>query len=150
MYKYFLSNKAIPENMSAVLISISEMSYNELNCTWNNSLSHLRVPVLFSPVYQLRHRFASPLRSTSQYIQWNMVDCGNSRCSQERRAFRKELLSWSKKIPLAVGEFFSDYEILKKGWDESCYLWFTVKISWLHCQNSDSLAVPCCEHTPCK
>lgn len=32
-----------------------------------------------------------------------MVDCGNSRCSQERRAFRKELLSWSKKIPIAVG-----------------------------------------------
>ncbi|XP_061194203.1 mushroom body large-type Kenyon cell-specific protein 1-like [Saccostrea echinata] len=32
-----------------------------------------------------------------------MVDCGNSRCSQERRAFRKELLSWSKKVPIAVG-----------------------------------------------
>ncbi|KAK3096026.1 hypothetical protein FSP39_022113 [Pinctada imbricata] len=32
-----------------------------------------------------------------------MVDCGNSRCSQERRSFRKELLTWSKKIPIALG-----------------------------------------------
>ncbi|XP_013412727.1 ligand-dependent nuclear receptor corepressor-like protein isoform X2 [Lingula anatina] len=32
-----------------------------------------------------------------------MVDCGNIRCAQERRAFKKDLLSWTKKIPLAVG-----------------------------------------------
>ncbi|CAC5425944.1 unnamed protein product [Mytilus coruscus] len=32
-----------------------------------------------------------------------MVDCGNSRCLQEKRSFKKELLSWSKKIPIAVG-----------------------------------------------
>lgn len=34
----------------------------------------------------------------------NMVDCSNTRCSQERRLFKKELLTWSKKIPLIVGE----------------------------------------------
>jgi hypothetical protein len=108
------STKLFLKTRMVVFISTSAMSYNQLNCTWNNSSSHLRVPVLFTPVYQLRHRFASLLRSTSQYIQWNMVDCGNSRCSQERRAFRKELLSWSKKIPLAVGKFFSNHEIFKK------------------------------------
>ncbi|KAK3595871.1 hypothetical protein CHS0354_014694 [Potamilus streckersoni] len=32
-----------------------------------------------------------------------MVDCGSARCYQERRIFRKELLSWSKKIPILVG-----------------------------------------------
>lgn len=32
-----------------------------------------------------------------------MVDCGNSRCLQEKRSFKKELLSWSKKIPIAIG-----------------------------------------------
>ncbi|CAH1783706.1 unnamed protein product [Owenia fusiformis] len=32
-----------------------------------------------------------------------MVDCGNSRCAQERRLFKKELLSWSKKVPLMCG-----------------------------------------------
>ncbi|XP_052771254.1 mushroom body large-type Kenyon cell-specific protein 1-like [Mya arenaria] len=33
----------------------------------------------------------------------NMVDCGNVRCYQERRLIKKELMSWSKKIPLVVG-----------------------------------------------
>ncbi|OWF51764.1 mushroom body large-type Kenyon cell-specific protein 1-like [Mizuhopecten yessoensis] len=32
-----------------------------------------------------------------------MVDCGNIRCVQERKSFKKELLSWSKKVPIAVG-----------------------------------------------
>ncbi|XP_060564549.1 mushroom body large-type Kenyon cell-specific protein 1-like isoform X2 [Ruditapes philippinarum] len=32
-----------------------------------------------------------------------MVDCGNLRCFQERRLIKKELMSWSKKIPIAVG-----------------------------------------------
>ncbi|XP_064600310.1 mushroom body large-type Kenyon cell-specific protein 1-like [Liolophura sinensis] len=32
-----------------------------------------------------------------------MVDCGNARCAQERRLFRKELMTWSKKLPLVVG-----------------------------------------------
>ncbi|XP_069139575.1 mushroom body large-type Kenyon cell-specific protein 1-like isoform X2 [Argopecten irradians] len=32
-----------------------------------------------------------------------MVDCGNTRCVQERKSFKKELLSWSKKVPIAVG-----------------------------------------------
>ncbi|XP_070212716.1 uncharacterized protein [Littorina saxatilis] len=31
-----------------------------------------------------------------------MVDCGNPRCAQERRFFKKELLSWSKKVPLMI------------------------------------------------
>ncbi|KAJ8317573.1 hypothetical protein KUTeg_005477 [Tegillarca granosa] len=31
-----------------------------------------------------------------------MVDCGNTRCSQEKKSFKKELMSWSKKIPLIV------------------------------------------------
>ncbi|KAL5016778.1 hypothetical protein ScPMuIL_006367 [Solemya velum] len=33
----------------------------------------------------------------------NMVDCGSSRCVQERRSFKKELQTWSKKVPLVVG-----------------------------------------------
>ncbi|XP_052253685.1 mushroom body large-type Kenyon cell-specific protein 1-like [Dreissena polymorpha] len=33
----------------------------------------------------------------------NMVDCGNLRCFQERRLIKKDLMSWSKKIPLVVG-----------------------------------------------
>ena len=35
----------------------------------------------------------------------NMVDCSNTRCIQERRLFKKELLTWSKKVPLIVGEY---------------------------------------------
>ncbi|XP_041371288.1 ligand-dependent nuclear receptor corepressor-like protein [Gigantopelta aegis] len=31
-----------------------------------------------------------------------MVDCGSAQCAQERRTFRNELLSWSKKIPMTV------------------------------------------------
>ncbi|XP_053407295.1 mushroom body large-type Kenyon cell-specific protein 1-like [Mercenaria mercenaria] len=32
-----------------------------------------------------------------------MVDCGNLRCFQERRLIKKDLMTWSKKIPLVVG-----------------------------------------------
>uniref|UniRef100_A0A0L8HZ04 Uncharacterized protein n=1 Tax=Octopus bimaculoides TaxID=37653 RepID=A0A0L8HZ04_OCTBM len=31
-----------------------------------------------------------------------MVDCGGLRCAQERRSFKKELLSWGKKIPVLI------------------------------------------------
>ncbi|ESO96825.1 hypothetical protein LOTGIDRAFT_159569 [Lottia gigantea] len=31
-----------------------------------------------------------------------MVDCGNPRCAQERRSFRKELISWGKKVPVLI------------------------------------------------
>ncbi|XP_050397591.1 ligand-dependent nuclear receptor corepressor-like protein [Patella vulgata] len=31
-----------------------------------------------------------------------MVDCGNPRCAQDRRSFRKELLSWGKKVPVLL------------------------------------------------
>jgi len=31
------------------------------------------------------------------------VDCGSARCIQDRRVFKKELLTWSKKVPLLVG-----------------------------------------------
>lgn len=36
----------------------------------------------------------------------NMVDCGNLRCFQERRLIKKELMTWSKKIPIAVGMYY--------------------------------------------
>ena len=35
----------------------------------------------------------------------NMVDCGGLRCAQERRSFKKELLSWGKKIPVLIGKW---------------------------------------------
>lgn len=33
-----------------------------------------------------------------------MVDCGNSTCVQERRLLKKELLTWTKKVPLLIGK----------------------------------------------
>lgn len=35
----------------------------------------------------------------------NMVDCGGLRCAQERRSFKKDLLSWGKKIPVLIGKW---------------------------------------------
>ncbi|KAI0229863.1 Mblk-1-related factor 1 [Lamellibrachia satsuma] len=32
-----------------------------------------------------------------------MVDCSRQRCVQERRSFRRELLTWVKKVPILVG-----------------------------------------------
>lgn len=37
-------------------------------------------------------------------VEGNMGDCGNPRCAQEKRHFRKELISWFKKVPYAIGK----------------------------------------------
>lgn len=43
----------------------------------------------------------------------NMVDCGNLRCFQERRLIKKDLMSWSKKIPILVGKYsFSTFQTI--------------------------------------
>lgn len=39
-------------------------------------------------------------------VEINMVDCGNARCAQDRRVLKKELLTWTKKVPILVGKYF--------------------------------------------
>ncbi|XP_071089466.1 mushroom body large-type Kenyon cell-specific protein 1-like isoform X1 [Haliotis cracherodii] len=52
-----------------------------------------------------------------------MVDCGSPQCAQERRNFRKELLSWSKKIPVTIAlekiaEEFAGKDVLQPVLDQ--------------------------------
>ena len=40
-----------------------------------------------------------------------MGDCGNLRCIQEKRHFKKELASWYKKVPYTIGKKYIQIEL---------------------------------------
>lgn len=89
----------------------------------------------WTPVCVLRHEYLC------SFSKCNMVDCGNSRCLQEKRSFKKELLSWSKKIPIAIGKYYCTYFHFIPFFIALLRLNFNPSSIRIHCQNF-RLALP--------
>lgn len=100
-----------------VTVILDTKSWHLLNRkfdVFNQYLTHLMLVVLLSVrCFHLSvkyvTRFCGQFTMTYPGNIVNMVDCGNLRCYQERRLIKKDLMSWSKKIPLIVGKYVSSW-----------------------------------------
>lgn len=103
----------------------------------HTQISHLlsTFTLTFSPVRVLRRLQGPQKMMTYRSSTVNMVDCGNLRCFQERRLIKKELMSWSKKIPLAVGMCCFRSILLFLWVNLICQCLNFMDISYRFCQN---------------
>lgn len=75
-----------------------------------HKITHLYFQFDFLTCLCKRHTQGPHKTMTYRSSTVNMVDCGNLRCFQERRLIKKELMTWSKKIPLVVGMYSFSYK----------------------------------------
>ena len=75
-----------------------------------------------------------------------MVDCGATKCLQERKNIKKELLSWTKKIPLLIGKYLLFINIIFWLSFRSGFLSNLVKFgSGVPAKFTVKMAVPMCD-----